>query len=119
MNNTDRRIRITFETYTPESIELGDAEDRGWVNEDGVSMEPDDYDLEDGIGAVDKAIAFLRDKGAWEASSSHWDSHCDIWYTQSDPNINYGTGEEYRESYHLAGFSEEEERQIFLAMTKR
>ena len=112
-----RRIATTYDVVTPESAEAGDYAERGWDDEEGESMEPDEYDLEEKLSAVDKAARWLLDRGALEASSSHY--HSGIWYTQSDPEIDYATGAERRQSYHLKGFSEEEERMIHGKVTAK
>ena len=31
------KIRETYEIYTPESVEAGDAEERGWIDEEGTT----------------------------------------------------------------------------------
>lgn len=110
----DPRILITYEIVTPESAEQGDAEERGWIDEDGVSMKPDKYDTQDGITAVDKAIKFLKDEGVTEASSSRFDKG--TWYTNYEYDEDYSTGATESRSYHLKGFTEAEERAIFNAI---
>jgi hypothetical protein len=114
------RITISFETFTPESVENGDAEERGWVDKDGVSMVPDEYDLDDGKTAVDLAIKFLKDEGSTEASSSSF--HPGVWYVQTEGTRDrdyFEKGEETIQSYHLEGFTPEEERAIFEGMKRR
>jgi len=106
---TGRRIRSSYTVYTEDSIAAGDAEERGWDNEEGVGMDPDKYDLEDGVTAAQKATKFLNDKGAIYASSSHF--HPGIWY--SDHNNEWQGGEITEHDYHLAGFTPEEEQEIF------
>lgn len=100
----DPRIRITYEVVTPESAEHGDAADRGWIDEEGVSMKP-----EHGEGTIAKAIKFLRDEGVVEASSTQF--HKGIWYS-NEADQDYRTGEDTTKSYHLYGFTETEERAI-------
>ena len=114
--DTERKIRISYDVVSPESAMDGDVEDRGWENEDGVSMMPDDFDMDDGLGPVDLAIQFLSDKYV-EPSSSHF--HSGIWYIESDGDTDYGTGKVKTESYHLKGFAESEEMAIFNAMSRR
>lgn len=112
-----KRIAITFETITPESAEQGDAADRGWIDEDGVEMTPDEYDREEGITAVDKAVKFLKYEGASEPSSSHF--YEGVWYTAYETDTDYSTGETTNKSYHLKGFTKAEQEAIFNKMKSR
>lgn len=107
-----RRIATTYEVVTPESAEAGDAAERGWDNEEGESMEPDEYDLEEALTATDKAATWLRNQGVEEASSSQF--HPGVWYTSSvaQDRAYFEKSEERRQSFHLRGFSQEEERTI-------
>lgn len=107
----DKKIATTYQTVTPESAEQGDYADQGWEDEEGESMTPDEYDAEDGITAVDKAVRFLQDKGGNEPSSSQF--HEGVWYSTVDPERDFHTGEEKYYSFHLKGFTPEEEAQIF------
>lgn len=105
------RIRISFEQLTPESAEHGDISDSGWVDEDGVSMVPDEFDKEEGLSCADLAAAYLKREGAVEASSSRF--HPGVWYSTGFSTIDYATGTEEQRSYHLVDFSEAEERQTW------
>lgn len=92
------RIRTTFEVVTEESAAEGDAAERGWVDEEGEVL------------GVEAAIKWLRDKGPLEPSSSQF--HKGIWYSgPSDRDMH--TGEWYQEAYHLAGFTEAQQRRIY------
>jgi hypothetical protein len=104
-------IRITFSKVIPgASDEDEPEEEHGWVDEDGVSMEPDDTDKEDELTCVDLAVKFLEKAGVAEASSTSF--HTGIWYSGS-PETNHRTGEETTQSYHLAGFTPEQEREVY------
>ena len=105
----DRGFLVSWETITEESAENGDTEDGGFS--DYESMEPDEFDAGDGLTAVDKAIRYLTREHCVEASSSHF--HEGIWYSDSDGDTDYRTGEETRHSYHLKNFSVDEQRAIF------
>ena len=108
------KITTTYQVITPESVEHGDYEETGWINEEGVDMTPDEYDIEEGLTAVDKAVEFLKYEGANEASS--YPFCCGTWYTQSEPICDRAYFEEGREethSFHLEGFSEAEEKAIY------
>ena len=112
-----RRIKTTYSRVKPtgDSSDYPYEEDHGWLDEEGASMEPDDYDRQEGTDAVDKAVTFLRDEGAVQASSSQF--HPGVWYStesEQDPR----TGEWEEKSFHLYGFTEDEQRQVYLAFTR-
>lgn len=115
---TNKHIKISYQVVDEEGAEHGDFKETGWEDEEGVSMEPDEFDKEEGKTAVDNAVEFLLDKGATESSSSHHTGGGTVWYTsESEPN--YETGEHTSYSYHLYGFSDEEEKEIFDRISKQ
>lgn len=105
------RIVITFSRTTPESAEQGDFSETGWIDEEGESMEPDHWDRDEGITAVDKAAKFLWDEGAWHASSSHF--HPGVWYSTESSTTDYQTGETEERSFHLKEFTPEQEQEVW------
>ena len=107
----DKRIRITYSRTTPESAEQGDFSETGWINQEGEDMTPDLYDIEEGKTAVDKAVEFLKNEGVIEPSSS--DFHPGNWYSTEWQNVDMRTGEDEERSYHLVGFTPEEEKEIY------
>lgn len=117
VETTDKLITTTYQTVTPESAADGDFSDQGFEDEDGESMLPDEYDIEEGITAVDKAVEFMKNKGGNEPSSSQF--HTGVWYTTPDPDRNYETGEDTYYSFHLKGFTPEEEEEIYNKMKLR
>ena len=100
------KIRTTYTTYTPESIEQGDSADNGWIDEDGET-----------VAGVHEAVRFLRNAGVTEASGSHF--HKGVWYSTEPSYTDYGTGEQEERSYHLSGFTMNQERRVFEAMKAR
>lgn len=97
-----RRIKFTYDVVTPESAEQGDFAETGWVDEDGIAIEPDAD--EDAVSLACDAIT--RQCGCVEPSSyPSW--HAGVWYTSSDGEQDYRTGEHTRYSAHLEGFSEQ------------
>lgn len=100
--NTMGIIRTTYEIITPESAEEGDAAERGWSDEEGTEC------------TVEEAIHFFALKSV-EPSSSEF--HTGIWFMDAEGDTNFQTGAETRESYHLDGFTVEEEREIYDAIT--
>jgi hypothetical protein len=107
----NRRIRISYSITTPESAEQGDYAEHGWEDEEGVSMEPDEFDRDDGKTALELTLEFFNKKGISEASSSHF--HEGIWYTSQEHD--YHTGEDKEYNYHLVNFSPEEEEMVWKA----
>ena len=108
----DRRIRITYTITEEESAAEGDYEETGWENEAGVLVEPDEYDIEEGRTAVDNAVRFLKNSNVSEPSSSQF--HPGVWYTAYDEPMEIGGLRD--RSFHLSGFTEEEELEIFNRM---
>lgn len=98
-----KRIKITYEIITEESAEDGDVAERGWKDEEGKEIEN-----------VSDAITFIISNNALEPSSSQF--HKGVWYTA------YGdmdfTGEVENYSYHLEGFTENEEKEIYNVIIK-
>jgi hypothetical protein len=112
---TVRLIRSTFSRITPgEGDDDEPDEEHGWIDEEGVDMEPDEYDREEGLTAVDKAVKFLEREGVMEASSSAF--HPGVWYSTEYSVTDYSTGEEEQRSYHLKGFTPDEEREVHRAL---
>lgn len=92
------RIRTSYEVITEESAAEGDAAERGWVDEDGEVL------------GVNAAIEWLRSKGPLEPSSSGF--HKGIWYSGPSEQDMY-TGDYRQEAYHLAGFTEDQQRRVY------
>lgn len=113
----ERRILTSFTRVLPLGEE-GDypfEEEHGWIDEEGVLIEPDDYDLEEGMtpeeSIIEQAVRFITQEGAIEASSTFF--HRGIWYSTEFSVVDYGTGEEEERSFHLHGFTLDEERAIY------
>jgi len=110
-----RRITITFDVVDEESAAQGDFAETGWIDEEGVEITPDEYDLDDADGDEIAAVVELAKKtilqnGCVEPSSSQF--HTGVWYTQVDCPM----GEE-RYSFHLNDFLPEEEEAVYNAIT--
>lgn len=107
-NKNERYIGVTYDLITPESAENGDVEESGWEDEH-VSMEPDEWDVEDGITAVDKAVEYIQDNGGVQNNGDG------SWYSTVDPSGTrdyYEKGEEVYYSFHLNNFSDDEMNEI-------
>lgn len=113
----ERRITTTFSQTTPESAEQGDYSDTGWIDEEGVDMNLDEYDREEGLTVAEKTAKWLFNEGASEGSSSHY--HHGMWYSTEWSVNDYSTGEEEQRSFHLDGFTADEEEEIFRIMQKK
>jgi len=110
----EKRIRISYEIITPESAEQGDAEERGWYDEEGILIEIDKFDKSIGMTIAEKAadtITQYPGEEGFEASSSEF--HVGIWYTAYKTEYDYETGAVTNYSFHLYGFTEDEERAIY------
>lgn len=105
------RVRATYSQTTPESAELGDYSDTGWLDQNGQSMELDNYDIADGLTVAAKAVRYIKAQGAVFASSSHF--HLGVWYSTQSETIDYPTGTQEERSFHLKGFTEEQERTVW------
>jgi hypothetical protein len=101
------RIRVSYDIVTPESAEEGDVAERGWIDEEGMEVDPWDEDET----YVDEAVRMLEDEGVLEASSSEF--HPGVWYSNNEYGHDYATGARESRYYHLDGFTVEEEAAIF------
>lgn len=112
------KITTTFSKITLRDGDEGDYdEEHGYEDEDGHEVEVDEFDREDGLDVADLAAKWLLDKGAnYEASSSHF--HPGIWYS-SQPEGDFATASETTYSFHLEGFTPEEEEKIFYKLFPR
>jgi hypothetical protein len=100
-------ITSTYETWDEESLEIGETDDKGWLDAEGESMEPDNFDIEEGKDVITNTVEFLSDKGAIHPSDSvgaGW------WSTEGDIDIQ--TGDRTTESYHLNNYTDEEKQEI-------
>jgi hypothetical protein len=106
-NRTDKNITITYETWDEESVEVGETDDRGWIDEEGISLEPDEDDIAEGKTLIDTTVEYLQKEGVIHPSDSiaaRW------WSTEED--LNYRTGERTIKSYHLNNYTAEERAEI-------
>lgn len=98
-----KTIKTTYSQVTPESADRGVFSDTGWVDEDGETFE-----------TVQDAIQWLKSNGVTEASSSSF--HQGIWYSTDMNIIDYSDHTEEEQSFHLYGFSKDEELSIYNAL---
>lgn len=125
MENNKRFIASTYSIITPKSAEDGDYAENGWKDsagnrydvgaanpaDIGQPITGEDYDGD----VVAEAVAYLKSEGASEPSSYPFNAV--TWYSASNEDYRSGSTEET--SYHLYGFTAEEEREIYRAITGR
>lgn len=107
----DKIIRTTYQIITPESAENGDYAEEGFEDEEGENMIPDDWEYEEKT-VVEKAVDFITDSGY--VSPSNHPFMIDTWYSTITPEENYESNEEKYYSYHLYGFTKEEQKEIYI-----
>lgn len=74
-----------------------------------VKLVLNDFDREIGVDILDQAVAYLLNDGAEETSASFY--HPGVWYVSGTRQLNNNSLEQ--STWHLKGFSEEEEAKIF------
>jgi len=104
----ERRIVVTYEIITEESSREGEAAETGFEDEDGYLISGDDGQY------VHDAVGYLKEHDANEPSSSSF--YTGIWYSTPDGEHDDRTGGDIYHSYHLKGFSPEEEAAIYKYM---
>ncbi len=114
----ERRIRISYDVVTPESAEIGDFAENGWEDEEGVLIAPDDCDVEEHGDELSAVVALAVDTIGNGVEASDYPRCCPghTWYTEIDGEEDYSDGSVKRLSYHLDGFSEDEEEAIYAAL---
>ena len=110
-----KSISVNYSRVTPESAEEGDFSETGHLETVPIAL--DEYDRDEGLTEVDLVVKVLKNEGAAYPSSTAF--HRGIWYTTESQVIDYGTAEEEERSFHLKGFSEDEERDIYNAMMRK
>ena len=105
MNATEKRIRTSYTIVTEESAAEGDFAETGWVDEEGEAWDSE-YDESPTYWAAE----WLENSGVIEASSSQYRDG--VWYLGENEQ-DYSAGEYEQRSYHLVGFSADEEEEIY------
>lgn len=115
-----RLIRISYEVITPESADIGEIDDSGWIDEDGVVIDPEvDPRIEDAsykewavLNAAVGVIGYHRQASCYPFAPGF------TWYTETAGDEDYATGAVTYKSWHLSGFTPEEEQAIYNEVTK-
>jgi hypothetical protein len=107
-------FKATYTVTSEASAEAGDYADSGTIESKDITCDPDEYDIEEGLTAVDIAVLELKKDGAIYPCNSTF--HPRTWYT-TEGNTDYRTGDETRYSYHPYGFTDDELEAIFKAVT--
>jgi len=100
------KIKITYSTWTPEDCEIGETDDKGWIDEEGVEIEADED-----ITLVEAAVDYLTDEGVSQCSCSS--GYKGSWYTNPNYDEDFQTGGITEQCYHLYDFTEDQEYKIY------
>ena len=109
-----RRIAVYLQTMTPDDVESGDVPQA--EHDEDIDIQLDAIDRKEGKTVADLAAKVLRDAGARPSSSRF---HRGVWYETEWSVQDYSTGEQQQKTYHLKGFSLEEEGLVYLKVTRR
>jgi len=100
-----RTIFVAYEIVTPESAEYNDAAERGEEDEEEIVPSYDET-------FVSAAVKYLKDSGAHSADGTDW-------FETGFEVTDYKTGEEENHTFHLRGFTDEEEALIHAEMKRK
>lgn len=124
-------LYVTFQRFTPESIDMGEVESHGWwdsgnlmtddkpaepafVFDPALDFDEDEHQSVDDA-AVQWAVSRLKREGATHPSSTE---DPEWWSTESEVE-DFGTGATIVRSFHFEGFTPEQEEAINQAMFGR
>lgn len=93
------KIAVSYSKITDESAKDGDFSEVGWEDEDGREVDN-----------VEEAVEFLQSEGVMEPSCSC--PRVGVWY-DTEGQMDMYTGETTIRSYHLKGFTPEQELKIY------
>jgi hypothetical protein len=114
------KIKTTFSRVTWHEDGEGDPdaydEEHGYEDEDGQELELDEFDDQEGVQLAGVVATWLRNRGVMEASSSHF--HPGVWYS-SEGEQDMRTGANTTRSFHLEGFTPDEEQDIYYLLFPR
>jgi hypothetical protein len=119
-------IKISFKRFLwvdPEAEDFDSVyeEEHGWIDEEGVEFEPDEYDIEEGMtgseSIVEQAVDFLKDNYAVNPTPGDQGFRLGISYYVDFEVVDYGPDGEEEQTYHLYGFTPEEEEAIWREVT--
>lgn len=112
---------VTYQTWTPESLEHGEPKSSGWwmpgcwmhdeqPDDLAFQFDPADYDPEEHSSAEEAAIQWavnlLKAQGATAASCQPVDNA--KWWSTDSESLNYATGETITKSFHFTRFADEQ-----------
>lgn len=105
---------VTYETWSPDDIEAGDTDTRGFDVE-REPIEPDSYDIdearEEGVDpVVYLAVRVLREYYATEASD--WPTEGRCWFAATEAEEDYATGDKIYRHVHFDGLTGEQWKQL-------
>jgi hypothetical protein len=98
-----RSIKVYFSIVSPESAEEGEEAETG---------EEDEHEIEPSYGETfaDVAVKYLKHQGTSDSGGD--------WF-ESEVDMDYRTGAQTLYSFHLKGFTDAEEKEIWRRMGKR
>ena len=125
------KILETYEIWTPEDAEIGATDGQGWIDEEGYEIEPDKYDFEEFLEEnelpEDTPDEEIRDSVIAMLAADYLEDHYvdtggasfspGLSYTNYNYDEDYETGGKEQRSYHLEGFTPEQEKFIFEALS--
>ena len=115
-----RRIKVTYDVVTPESAQEGDYAETGWIDEEGVEIIPDEFDIEEHGSESEAAVALAVKFIGKGVEASDYPRCCPghTWYTDIEGDTEYSTMAVTRQSYHLEGFDDSEQIAIYRKLVR-
>ncbi len=126
-------IRTSYEVWSPDDVEHGEAGESGWIDEMGYEFHPDEDDYDEyrefyeEYDASDEEIhdeviasmvvEFLKDEGVTHDSSGNSGFQVGTYYGADKYADDYETGEIENRSYFLDGFTPKQEEMIYEGMS--
>jgi len=115
---------VTFQRFTPESIDMGDAESRGWWDS-GNWMTDDkpeapafifdpvlDFDEDEHQSVDDAAVQWAVDRLKREGATQPSSTEDPEWWSTESEVEDFGTGATLVRSFHFEGFTPEQQEAI-------
>src|SRR5690606_17282754 len=116
-----RQVKVYTETYIPPSENDRDIDENDFQTDgpETIDIVPDEYDIDEHDDEHFAVVALVCEtiEECVEPSCSRF--YPGVWYTDIDGSVDYCTGERERRSYHLSGFTPDEEQTIYSRLTAR
>lgn len=99
------------------------SEDGGVIVNHGLAekypCDPDEFDIDEGVTAVDMALEVLNLKIYAEEASSYPDWQKNTWYTRTEETDEWEGADTLEQTAILEGFSDQESLEIYKRFTSR